>query len=119
MILNILIGTMKLILQNLIVVFLFLSPAATNAAFCKFLPPKDSREAGSDHEFGLIMIPGSKIPGEQYKPLGGQIQSIFPGKLWIGVTEGWLIDMPNPFEVETAISGCLEIARYIAYVINP
>jgi hypothetical protein len=58
------------------------------------------------------MIPGSKIPGEQYEPLARQIMAAFPGQLWIGLTEGWFVDMPNPLEISEAINSCLEEARH-------
>ena len=104
---------MKFLASHVLSVVVLVLLPATNAAVCEFLPPKtDPPTADSDEEFGLIMIPGARIPGEKYKPLADKIQAAFPGRLWIGVTEGWLLDMPNPLEVEAAINACLEAARY-------
>ena len=97
------------VLSFIVSIFLLLLPIS-NAAYCDLISPKTFSSTGDD--FGLIMIPGSKIPGEKYIPLADKIQALFPGKLWIGVTKGWFVDMPNPLEISAAINGCLEQARY-------
>ena len=60
---------------------------------------------------------GSKIPGHSYRPLAEKIQALFPGSLWIGITDGFLVDMPNPVEISSAINGCLEDAR-LSFVLH-
>jgi hypothetical protein len=98
------------VLSFMVPIFLLNLPAS-NAAFCELISPTTFSSTTTGDEFGLIMIPGSSIPGEKYKPLASQIQKFFPGRLWIGVTEGWIVDMPNPLEISTAINGCLEQAK--------
>ena len=35
---------------------------------------------------------------------------MFPGNVWIGLTEGWFGNFPNPLEIDGAIKDCLNIA---------
>jgi len=51
--------------------------------------------------------------GEMYGPLSLKIQSMFPGKLWVGLTEGWFGDFPNPLEVDGGIKDCLKKAQQL------
>jgi len=84
-------------------VLLALSTRLSDAAYCELLEPVGSE--GMD--IGIIMIPGANYPGELYIPLGEAIQMALPhAKLWVGITEGWLIDTPNPIEIAGAISDC-------------
>lgn len=74
----------------------------TNAASCEIFPPN-----GTDgNEIGFIFVPGAQIKGEAYGPLSFKIQSLFPGKMWVGLTEGWFGNFPNPLEVSGAIADC-------------
>ena len=34
----------------------------------------------------------------------------FPGKLWVGLTEEWMGDMPNPIQIANAINDCFDDA---------
>merc|ERR1712170_146678 len=36
---------------------------------------------------------------------------MFPGKLWVGLTEGWFGDFPNPLEVDGGIRDCIKKAQ--------
>ena len=76
---------------------------------CELLAPLAEKESGP--EFGLIFVPGAKIEGQAYKPLTEKIQAEFPGKLWVGVTEEWLGDMPNPIQIANAINACFNDAE--------
>ena len=62
-------------------------------------------------EFGLIFIPGAQLLGETYAPLCTRIQELFPGKLWVGLTEEWTTDYPNPLEINEAVHQCLDDAE--------
>jgi len=80
------------------------------AATCELLAPLDSGSEGP--EIGIIMIPGANYPGERYIPLAEAIQKSLPeAKIWVGVTEGWLIDTPNPVEIAGAINSCKSQAQ--------
>ena len=46
-----------------------------------------------------------------YGPLSLKIQSMFPGKMWVGLTEGWFGDFPNPLEVDGGIKDCFKKAQ--------
>jgi hypothetical protein len=81
---------------------------SADAATCEFVPPTGG---DGDADFGFIMIPGAQISGEAYKPLAVKIQSLFPGKMWLGLTDFFLADFPNPIEISSAIAACLEQAR--------
>ena len=76
---------------------------------CELLAPLADKESGP--EFGVIFIPGAKIEGQAYKPLTETLQLEFPGKLWVGLTEEWLGDMPNPIQIGNAINNCFEEAE--------
>ena len=64
-------------------------------------------------EMGIIFVPGAKIEGQAYKPLTTALQNAFPGKLWVGLTEDWSGDMPNPIQIGHAIDACFEDAEYV------
>jgi len=85
---------------------------AADAATCNFVPPMTSSKT-NDASFGFIMIPGAQLAGDAYLPLALKIQSIFPGSLWLGLTDFFLADFPNPIEISSAISACLDQARYV------
>jgi len=76
------------------------------AAYCEILAPI-SGESGAP-EIGVIMIPGANYAGELYIPLAQRIQEVMPSsaRVWFGITEGWLIDTPNPLEIAGAINDC-------------
>ena len=46
-----------------------------------------------------------------YGPLSLKIQSMFPGKLWVGLTENWWVNMPNPIQIGPMIEACFVQAR--------
>jgi len=76
---------------------------------CNIEPPVKAKGAGP--ALGLIFVPGAKIKGASYLPLLRQVQSAYPGSLWIGTTNEWLGDMPNPIEIGGQITDCLLVAR--------
>ena len=78
------------------------------AAFCEIFPPSEEADGT---ENGFIFIPGAQIAGEFYGPLSLKIQSMFPGKMWVGLTEGWFGNFPNPLEIDGAIKDCLSKAQ--------
>ena len=86
-----------------------------DAATCDFVPPltSSSPSPNDDADFGFIMIPGAQIAGEAYKPLALKIQSVFPRKLWLGLTDFFLADFPNPIEISSAITACFDQARSV------
>ncbi len=52
------------------------------------------------------------------RPLAEAIQARFPGRLWLGVTELWFNDYPNPVESELAVQQCLDDAVYVSQLRN-
>ena len=82
----------------------------SSGAFCELFPPLTENKEG-EIEYGFIFVPGAQIKGEAYGPLSKKIQASFPGKLWIGLTEGWFGNFPNPLEVDGAIRDCLSKAQ--------
>ena len=96
---------------TLISLVVLASVSGGDAATCDFVPPLTSASASNDEaDFGFIMIPGAQIAGEAYKPLALKIQSLFPGKVWLGLTDFFLADFPNPIEISSAISACFDQA---------
>ena len=94
---------------GLIIFLIFeLAFGSANAANCEVTPPTGEADG---NEFGLIYIPGAQIKGEAYLPLSLVIQDLFPGNMWIGVTEGWFGNFPNPLEIEGAINDCFQKAQ--------
>ena len=77
---------------------------------CELIAPPVNSEGP---EMGVIFVPGAKILGEAYKPLTTTLQTFFPGKLWVGLTEDWSADMPNPLQIGHAIDACFEDAKYV------
>ena len=76
---------------------------------CELLAPPADKSSGP--EMGIIFVPGAKIEGHAYEPLTKALQSEFPGKLWVGLTEDWWFGgMPNPIQVGNAIDACFEEA---------
>ena len=89
-------------------IFLSIFLRAAFAANCELVAPN----AGTDgSEFGLIFIPGAQLEGQAYVPLSQEIQDLFPGNLWVGVTQGWFGNLPNPVEINGAINDCLIKAK--------
>ena len=76
---------------------------------CELFSPPEEGKIGP--EMGMIFIPGAQIRGETYEPLAKELQSQFPGKLWVGLTEDWSITMPNPIQIEAAIEACFSGAE--------
>ena len=76
-------------------------------------PTIRSQEESS--QIGLIFIPGAKIPGSAYLPLLDAVQEHYPGSLWVGATDGWLAEMPNPVEIGQQINKCLTKAAEAGY----
>ena len=77
-------------------------------AFCEILEPP---EGSTGAEYGFIFVPGAQIGGQYYGPLSRKIQSMFPGRMWVGLTEGWFGNFPNPLEIDGAIKDCLNSAQ--------
>ena len=77
---------------------------------CEIIAPSADSEGP---EMGIIFVPGAKIMGQAYKPLTTTFQTFFPGKLWVGLTEDWSGDMPNPLQIGTAIDACFDDAKYV------
>ena len=77
---------------------------------CEMIAPSEDSEGP---EIGVIFVPGAKISGQAYKPLTTTLQKNFPGKLWVGLTEDWSADMPNPIQIGHAIDACFEDAKYV------
>ena len=86
-----------------------LSQHGINAASCEIIPPKKHE----GNEIGFIFVPGAQIRGEAYGPLSKRIQELFPGNVWIGLTEGWFNNFPNPLEIDSAIKDCYLKAEYV------
>ena len=87
----------------------FFQIPSTFSAKCElFAPPQ--KESGAP-ELGMIFIPGAQISGELYAPLAEKLQSEFPGKLWVGLTENWWVNMPNPIQIGPMIEACFVQAR--------
>merc|ERR1712051_368355 len=61
---------------------------------------------------------GAQIKGEMYGPLSLKIQSMFPGKLWVGLTEGWFGNFSNPLEVDGGIRDCFSKAQELGLGTN-
>lgn len=81
---------------------------ASFGAKCEFFPPPDS---ATGEDFGFIFIPGAQLPGERYIPLVETAQAMLSGgRMWGGVTEGWLGDFPNPIEISGAVQACVDAA---------
>ena len=100
---------MQVNLKNLIfllVLQIFHIQHGADAANCEIIPPDNI----DGNEIGFIFVPGAQIKGEAYGPLSRRIQENFPGNLWIGLTEGWFGNMPNPLEVDGAIKDCFSKA---------
>ena len=76
---------------------------------CEMIPPPADKDSGP--EMGLIFVPGAQIEGQAYKPLAETLQSTFPGKLWVGLTEDWWSSMPNPIQIGPSIDACIEDAE--------
>ena len=100
-------------LISVISLIVVLTISGSDAATCDFVPPLTSSSSNDDADFGFIMIPGAQIAGEAYKPLALKIQSVFPGKLWLGLTDFFLADFPNPIEISSAITACFDQARSV------
>jgi len=98
---------------NIKQIILVLSLVATKnqvlGSYCEIFPPEGDSFDGS--EFGFIFVPGAQIKGEMYGPLSVKIQSMFPGKMWVGLTVGWLGDFPNPLEADGGIRDCFKKAQ--------
>ena len=77
---------------------------------CEIISPSSNSDGP---EMGIIFVPGAKIEGQAYKPLTATLQNAFPGKLWVGLTEDWSGDMPNPIQIGHAIDACFEDAEYV------
>ena len=100
------------VLTLLIVVLATFCASDADAATCNFVPPlTTSSTSNDDATFGFIMIPGAQLAGDAYMPLAVKVQSMFPGKMWLGLTDFFLADFPNPIEISSAISACLDQAR--------
>ncbi|XP_078596658.1 uncharacterized protein LOC144873281 [Branchiostoma floridae x Branchiostoma japonicum] len=69
---------------------------------CKLLRPTNT----DGTEVGLIIVPGAYIKGTAYQPLAQTIQDLSPHKLWVGLTDGYVTDLPNPLELSSAIQSC-------------
>jgi len=80
---------------------------------CELFAPTEDNVEGP--EMGMIFIPGAQIRGEMYGPLAQELQSQFPGKLWIGLTEDWWVTMPNPIQIGPAINACFDEAESEGY----
>ena len=91
----------------LFVTLLVISIPFSSAAFCEIFAPLQEVDG---NEFGFIFIPGAQIAGEYYGPLSLKIQSMFPGNVWVGLTEGWFGNFPNPLEIDGAIKDCMNKA---------
>jgi len=87
-----------------------------SGSYCEIFPPEGDSFDGS--EFGFIFVPGAQIKGEMYGPLSLKIQSMFPGKLWVGLTEGWFGNFPNPLEVDGGIRDCFSKAQELGLGTN-
>ena len=82
---------------------------SASSAKCELSAPPE-KESGAP-ELGMIFIPGAQISGELYAPLAEKLQSEFPGKLWVGLTENWWVNMPNPIQIGPMIEACFVQAR--------
>lgn len=91
----------------LVTLLVVISIPFSSAAFCEIFAPLQQVDG---NEFGFIFVPGAQIAGEYYGPLSLKIQSMFPGNVWVGLTEGWFGNFPNPLEIDGAIKDCLNKA---------
>ena len=95
--------------QIILVLSLVAAKNQVSGSYCEIFPPEGDSFDGS--EFGFIFVPGAQIKGEMYGPLSLKIQSMFPGKLWVGLTEGWFGNFPNHLEVDGGIRDCFSKAQ--------
>jgi len=84
-------------------------------ASCDLMPAMPEA-AGAD--MGFIMIPGAQIPGEKYIPLAEEIQRQMADKarVWVGITQSWLGNFPNPLEIAGALNDCMSQASAEGHV---
>ncbi|XP_067683462.1 uncharacterized protein [Haliotis asinina] len=62
-------------------------------------------------EAALIIVPGAYVKGQQYIPLGQEIQRSSPLKLWVAVLEGFIGDLPNPIQLSGAVTDAIAQLR--------
>ena len=103
---------MNLILSAVVSLVVTLSSSSSSlveAASCTVTGPP---EVSQGPEVGLVLIPGAQIPGESYAPLAQEIQAQLADKaqVWVGVTQSFLGNFPNPLEISGAINDCLSQA---------
>ncbi|KAK6191736.1 hypothetical protein SNE40_003342 [Patella caerulea] len=58
-------------------------------------------------EAALIIVPGAYIKGNTYKPLAKQIQKSSSLKLWVALLEDFPLNLPNPIQLNGAISSAV------------
>ncbi|XP_067654544.1 uncharacterized protein [Haliotis asinina] len=62
-------------------------------------------------EAALIIVPGAYVKGQQYIPLGQEIQRSSPMKLWVAVLEEFIGDLPNPIQLSGAVTDAIAQLR--------
>ena len=87
----------------LIIILNLLSKYGTNAANCEIISPANH----DGNELGFILIPAARFKGNAYRPITKKIQELSPGNVWIGLTQGWFGDFPDPLEIDGVIKDCI------------
>ena len=97
----------KAIILGLVVILMTIVGVCSETT-CDLLPPMEEKDGP---EFGMVLVPGDTLVGETYRPLSMALQTRFPGRLWVGLTTGYLGDAPNPLQAESAIQQCFDAAQ--------
>ncbi|XP_050408424.1 uncharacterized protein LOC126823559 [Patella vulgata] len=58
-------------------------------------------------EAAIIIVPGAYIKGSTYKPLAQQLQKSSSLKLWVALLEEFPLNLPNPLQLNGAISSAV------------
>jgi len=58
-------------------------------------------------EAGFVLVQGAQIDAKNYQQFGLALQSKFPGRLWVAVTE-FPLSMPQPLSLGQQISSAIE-----------
>ncbi|XP_071104985.1 uncharacterized protein [Haliotis cracherodii] len=68
-------------------------------------------QAKQGPEAALVIVPGAYVKGEQYIPLGQEIQKSSPLKLWVVVLAEFIADLPNPLQLSGAVTDAIAQLR--------
>lgn len=80
--------------------FIFLS---ASAAHIVLRPPEGAK--GSN--VGLVLVPGAMLRPQQYVALAEVLRNYSSCRLWIGIVGDFLVDIPNPIEIDSKTNATL------------